>query len=172
MPMEPMNARVSHRVNGTAFGHWRRGIAKPRLRTSSESRRRPFAFTWTMSSISSDARPARRPPLCWASLGCWAQSAPDPALRSRSGLVTAFPCAGGPQSWYTHSYIVSDLVDGLPTLGQDIGKDRPDMNHLLPDVELNLHACGLGFGREPGGVVEQCFVRADHDQQWRQPTKI
>src|SRR5260370_42658462 len=89
MVMETMNARVSHHVNGTASGQWRRAIAKPRLRTLSESRRRPFAFTWTMSSISSDARPARRPPPCWASLGCWARSAPDPTLRSRLGLVTA-----------------------------------------------------------------------------------
>jgi len=69
-------------------------------------------------------------------------------------------------------YIVSNLVDGLPTLGQDIGKDRPDVNHLLPDVELHLHACCLSFGREPSGVIEQGLVRSDHDQQWRQPMKI
>src|SRR5260370_28610555 len=172
MVMETMNARVSHHVNGTASGQWRRAIAKPRLRTLSESRRRPFAFTWTMSSISSDARPARRPPLCWASLGCWDRSAPDPKLRSRLGLVTALPCAGRARSWNPRFYIVSNLVDGLPTLGQDIGKERPDMNHLLPDVELNLHARCPSFGREPSGVIEQCFVRADHDQQWRQPNKI
>src|SRR5258708_29998979 len=150
MPMEPMNARVSHHANGTASGHWRRAIAKPRLPTSSESRRRPFAFTWTMSSISSDARPARRPPLCWANSGYWAQSAPDPKLRPRSGQVTALPCAGRSRSWNPRFYILSNLVDGLPTLGQDIGEDRPDMNHLLPDVELHRHACCLGFVRKPG----------------------
>src|SRR6266850_1459324 len=78
-------------------------------------------------------------------------------LRPRLGLVTALPRAGRSQSWNPRFYIVSDLVDGLPPLGQDIGKERPDMNHLLPDVELNLHACCLSFGREPSGVIEQCF---------------
>src|SRR5260370_29847292 len=159
MVMETMNARVSHHVNGTASGQWRRAIAKPRLRTLSESRRRPFVFTWTMSWISSDARHARRPPLCWASLGCWAQSAPDPKLRSRLGLVTALPCAGRSRSWNPRFYIVSNLVDGLPTLGQDIRKERPDMNHLLPDVELNLHACCLTFRRESGEAIEHTFGR-------------
>ena len=43
---------------------------------------------------------------------------------------------------------------------------------MRANVELNLNACRLRFGREPSGVIEQCFVRAHHNQQWRQPTKI
>src|ERR1700752_2120517 len=83
------------------------------------------------------------------------------------GQVTASSASAGSRSWNPCLYIVSNLVDGLATLRQDIGKERPDMDHLLPDVELNLHARVCRLGREPAGVIEQRFVRSNQDQYGR-----
>src|SRR5229473_4354179 len=51
-------------------------------------------------------------------------------------------------------------------------KQRPDMDHLRPDLELDMHIGGAGQFGEADRVVEQRFGGADLDQQRRQASEI
>src|SRR5229473_4852182 len=60
-----------------------------------------------------------------------------------------------------------------PLAGLQLGmKQRPDMDHLRPDLEFDAHVGGAGQPGEADRIVEQRLGGTDLDQQRRQAREI
>lgn len=66
----------------------------------------------------------------------------------------------------------SRLCYRLPSLGKDRGEQVPDVNHIVPDVHLDLNACLSSDPRQPRRVVQQDLGVANLDKGRRKAAKI
>jgi len=66
----------------------------------------------------------------------------------------------------------ADSLNGLLPFAQYRGKQVPDVDHIVPDLESRVDAGGFGAVREVERIIQQRFRRADLDEQRRQSLKV
>src|SRR5262249_45754140 len=54
----------------------------------------------------------------------------------------------------------------------EVRKDREDVEYPWPLMQRHIHTVGARPIRQPARVVEQDFIVADLDQQWRQAAQV
>src|SRR5688572_29050298 len=117
-------------------------------------------------------------------LGSWQRSNPEQYSGRRANSVPfTGPCAAvSPvlhqgRSWLRTSgdRLTDELTDarnGLLRFRKHGRKMLPHMRHVVPDLQLHLHAGRLGAFGERLGIIEQRFDGAHLDQERREATEI
>ena len=67
---------------------------------------------------------------------------------------------------------LTDAVDRLLTLGEDLREHVPHVNHLGPHLDLNVHSGGFCALGRSGRIIEQNFRIANLNQKRGQARKI